>query len=191
VALAAALPGRQSSVRLQRRLTMVNVEMALDSPQDRSTTPRDFLGTEKWGPHERVYAARVSRHDRRRLLRRLRQSSRCISIRSSRSSGFSTVTRPCRRASPDGRPSAARSLPGTAKYGSPNGVYAASVYRHDRRRLLQPLRQSSRCTSVHASRSSGSAAQPGEPKETNTADSPGADVDTAVIHTSHGRPSSD
>ena len=120
-----------------------------------STTLRDFPRNREWGPHDGVYAARVYRHDRRRLLQRLRQSSRCTSVRSSRSSGFSTVSRTRCRVWPNGRPSAAGIPPATAKWGFHDGVYAARVYRHDRRRLLQRLRQSSRCTSVRSSRNSG------------------------------------
>ena len=134
---------------------MVSVAGGSTHLKTASTTLRDFPRNREWGPHDGVYAARVYRHDRRRLLQRLRQSSRCTSVRSSRSSGFSTASRTRCRAWPNGRPSAAGIPPATAKWGFHDGVYAARVYRHDRRRLLQRLRQSSRCTSVRSSRNSG------------------------------------
>ena len=69
-----------SRVRLQRRLTMAK-----------------FYGThEKGVSHDGLYAAGVYRHDRRRLLRRLRQSSGCSPVASRRISGFGGVTRSCR-----------------------------------------------------------------------------------------------
>ena len=63
-------------------------------------------GTEEAGPHDGLYPARVYRHDRRRLLQRLRQSRGRRPVRSSRGSGFSGVTRLCQRARPNGSPRA-------------------------------------------------------------------------------------
>ena len=69
-----------SRVRLQRRLTMAK-----------------FFGThEKGVSHDGLYAAGVYRQNRRRLLRRLRQSSGCSPVASGRISGFGGVTRSCR-----------------------------------------------------------------------------------------------
>ena len=52
--------------------------------------------------HVGLHAARVYRQDRRRLLRRLRQSRGCSP--SFQQHGFGGVTRPCRRAWPSGSP---------------------------------------------------------------------------------------
>ena len=80
----------------------------LDSNQARrqhSLTMAKFLwhAQETRGSHDDLYATRVYRQDRRRLLRRLRQSSGRSPLRSS--SGFGGVTRSCRRAWPNGGPS--------------------------------------------------------------------------------------
>ena len=93
---------------------------------------------EKRESHDGLYAARVYRHDRRRLLRGLRESRGRRPVRSG--SGFGGVTRSCRRAWPNGSPSGAGISPEAEKRGSHDGLYAARVYRHDRRQLLRGLR---------------------------------------------------
>ena len=106
------------------------------------------------GAHDGLYAARVYRQDRRRLLRRLRQSSGCSPIRSCRISGFGGITGPRRRSWPDGRRAGVGSSPESEQ--SPHaGLHPARVYRHDCRRLLRRLRQSSRCRPVRSCRISG------------------------------------
>jgi hypothetical protein len=102
------------------------------------------------GSHDGLYAARMYRHDRRWLLRRLRQSSGRTRLRSSRGSGFSGVTRPCRRAGSNGIPSGVGIFLEAEKRGPHDGMYAARVYRHHRRWLLRRLRQSSGRTPVCA-----------------------------------------
>jgi len=92
------------------------------------------------GSHDGLYAARVYRQDRRRLLRRLRRSSGCSPVRSCRISGFGGCTRPCRGAWPNGIASGAGIFPEAEEQQSHHGLYAAKVYRNDRRRLLRRLR---------------------------------------------------
>jgi hypothetical protein len=94
---------------------------------------------------ERLYAARVYRHDRRRLLRRLRQSTWRSPVHSSKGSGFSGIARPCRQDWPNGSHSGIGIPPETEK------LYAARVHRHNRRRLLRRLRQSSGGSPVRCS----------------------------------------
>jgi CRISPR/Cas system-associated endoribonuclease Cas2 len=155
-------------------------------PNDRQSTAGIPPGTTK-RPQDSVWAARLYRHDRRRLLQRLRQSSRRSPVHPNRSS-ISTVSRSCWQAGPNDRQSTAGIPPGTTKRPQ-DSVWAARLYRHDRRRLLQRLRQSSRRSPVHSSKSSGPAAQSDEGKETNTTDAPGAGDDTAVTHPGDGGPS--
>jgi hypothetical protein len=106
---------------------------------------RRFDGArEKRGSHVGLYAARMCRHDRRRLLRRLRQSRgrRRRPVRSSSDRGFGDVTRSYRRARPNGSPSGPGSSHEAEKRGSHHGLYPARVYQHDRRQLLRGLRES-------------------------------------------------
>jgi hypothetical protein len=118
-----------------------------------SPTMAKFDGThKKRGSHDGLYAARMYRQDRRRLLRPLRQSSGCSPVRSS--SSFGGVTRPRRRTWPNGSPSEAGSSPKTEQRPR-GGLCAVRVYRQDRRRLLRRLRQSSGCSRVRSCRISG------------------------------------
>src|SRR4249920_2153382 len=110
---------------------------------------------EKRGSHDSLCSARVYRRDRRRLLRRLRQSSGRRPVHSSRGSGFGEVTRPCRGAWPNDSRSGVGISSGTEKRGTQYRLYAARLYRRDRRRLLRRLRQSSGRSPVHSSRGSG------------------------------------
>jgi hypothetical protein len=107
-------------------LRAVAINRHLDSCQARpqhSLTMVKFDGTHnKRGSHDGLYPATVYWHHRRRLLRRVRQSSGCSAIRSNSTSGF-----------------------GQTQY----RLYAATVPRHPRRWLLQRLRQCSGCSSIH------------------------------------------
>jgi hypothetical protein len=104
---------------------------------------RRFDGAhEKRGSHDGLYAARMYRHDRRRLLRRLRQSRGRRPVRSGSDRGFRGVARSCRRARPDGGPAGAGSSPEAEERGSHHGLHPARVYQHDRRQLLRGLRES-------------------------------------------------
>ena len=116
----------------------------------RTAVRHDFSTALRWrnstararngGSHDGLYAARVYRQDRRRLLRRLRRSSGCSPVRSCRISGFGGCTRPCRGAWPNGIASGAGIFPEAEEQQSHHGLYAAKVYRNDRRRLLRRLR---------------------------------------------------
>ena len=83
------------------------------------TAVRQDLGVrperENGGLNDGLYAARVYWQDRRRLLRRLRQSRGRSPVRSS--SGFGGVTRSCRRAWPNGSPSGVGISPRSRKTG--------------------------------------------------------------------------
>ena len=65
---------------------------------------RDSLGAENRESHDGLYAARMYRHDRRQLLRHLRESRGRSPVPSG--SGSERVTRSCRRAWPNGSPGA-------------------------------------------------------------------------------------
>jgi hypothetical protein len=110
--------------------------------------------TRNGGSHDGLYAARVYWQDRRRLLRRLRQSSGCSRVRSCSISGFGGLLSPCRRRWANG------SWPGVGKFPETEqrpytGLHAARLYWHDCRPLLRPLRQSSGCSPVRSCRISG------------------------------------
>jgi L-asparaginase II len=92
------------------------------------------------GDHDGLLAASMHRHDRGRLLRRLRQSSWRTPVRFGSGSGFSGIVCCCRQERP--RRSGIGSRPETEE------LYAASMHRHDRGRLLRRLRQSSWRTPV-------------------------------------------
>jgi hypothetical protein len=141
---ASATVARRFRVTL-RHVVRVHLQLRHpDSSQARlqhSLTMAKFDGTrEKRGSHDGLYAARVYRQDRRRLLRRLRRSSGCSPVRSCRISGFGGCTRPCRGAWPNGIASGAGIFPEAEEQQSHHGLYAAKVYRNDRRRLLRRLR---------------------------------------------------
>ena len=128
--------------------------------RSRTTSAAFYDGECRWqekrGSHDGLYAARVYGHDRRRLLRCLRQSSERSPVRCCRGSGVARVTRPCRRAwlTAVGR-GGGRIFPGPERRGPQYRLYAARVYGHDRRRLLRCLRQSSERSPVRCCRGSG------------------------------------
>jgi hypothetical protein len=125
---------RAAGVRLRRRFTMANVDV-----------------TRNGGSHDGLYAARMYRHNRRRLLRRLRQSRGRSPAHCSGGNGFARVTRLYRAAQPNGGPSGDGTSCGTKKRGSQYRLYAARVYRQDRRSLLRCLRESRRRSPVRSS----------------------------------------
>jgi hypothetical protein len=162
--------------------------------------------TRTGGSHDGLYAARVYWQDRRRLLRRLRQPSRCSRVRSCRISGSGGITSLCRRRWANGSWPGVGNFPETEQ-GPYTGLHTARVYWHDCRPLLRRLRQPSGCSPIRSRRISGFSGdtrscgrawrnsgpgadiRPGScwRRNADPADPSGEDPVTAVIDTRDGR----